>query len=417
MIDMSTLFREQVEHDASDLHLKIGRPPIFRLVGEMTVSDHPEVTAEDMDTALKQLLGEDGYRKLQDEGEADFSYLFPGVARFRINAFRHLGQLSLAARAIPIQPPTFDSYPLPPVLRDLVTAPQGLILVTGPTGSGKSTTLACMIEHLNQTQPLNIITLEDPVEFVYTDQRSTIRQRQVGTDVQNFHEALRRVLRQDPDVILIGELRDRETVEMALHAAETGHLVLSTLHTNDAKQTIDRIIDIFPAETRDHIRSMLSLTLHAVLSQRLVSRKDRSGRVVAMEVLVNNPHVRDLIAQNKIREIDAALKAGQHYRMQTFNQSLAKLVQDGLVKEEDAMSTSSNPNELQQLLRGIGASTPAAPAAAVPGRSPTSRIQVPVQAPAPAVDPEWESMLAKVRQQPAAPRPSTPGDDTKFRTK
>ena len=279
-----------------------------------------------------------------------------------------MGQFGLVARAVPLKPPTFDSYVMPAVLKDLLKQPQGLVLVTGPTGSGKSTTLACMVEHLNRMESLHIVTLEDPIEFMYTDVKSTIRQRQLGSDAASYEQALRRILRQDPDVILIGEMRDRETIEMAMHAAETGHLVFSTLHTNDAKQTIDRIIDIFPPDLRDHVRSMLALTLHAVVSQRLLRRTDGKSRVAAMEVLLNTPHVRELIQQNKIREIEGAMKSGQMYKMQTFNQALAKLVQDGLVKEEEAMATSSNTNELQAMLRGILGGSGAA--AQAPGARP-----------------------------------------------
>jgi twitching motility protein PilT len=234
-----------------------------------------------------------------------------------------------------------------------------------------------MIEHLNQSQPLHVITLEDPIEFVYTDAQCEVTQRQLGTDVASLHEGLRRILRQDPDVILIGELRDRETIETAMHAAETGHLVLSTLHTNDAKQTIDRIIDTFPADGRDHIRSMLSLTLHAIISQRLLRRSSGGGRVAAMEILINTPNVRELIATGKIREIESAMKTGDYYRMQTFNQALAKLVTEGTITEEEAAATSQNSNELKMILRGItsgsGSRLAATPSGAAPSDS-TRRI-------------------------------------------
>jgi len=237
-----------------------------------------------------------------------------------------------------------------------------------------------MIEHLNQSQPLHVITLEDPIEFVYTDAQCEVTQRQLGTDVASLHEGLRRILRQDPDVILIGELRDRETIETAMHAAETGHLVLSTLHTNDAKQTIDRIIDTFPADGRDHIRSMLSLTLHAIISQRLLRRSSGGGRVAAMEILINTPNVRELIAAGKIREIENAMKTGDYYRMQTFNQALAKLVIEGAITEEEAAATSQNSNELKMILRGItsgGSSARAGSGGAVPTDSTKRMASVP----------------------------------------
>ncbi len=400
MIDVAALFGEQVAKGASDLHLKVGRPPIFRIAGEMTDSEHPVLTSEDMSALLEHMLGHDGCRRLEAEHEVDFAHVVPGVARFRVNVFRHLGQFGVAARAIPLDAPTFDMFQLPPVLKEMLAAPQGLILVTGPTGSGKSTTLACMIEQMNRAEALNIITVEDPVEFVYTDVKCTIRQRQLGIDVASFQEALKRVLRQDPDVILLGEMRDRETIEMAMHAAETGHLVLSTLHTNDAKQTIDRIIDTFPADARDHIRAMLSLTLHAVVSQRLVRRANGKGRVAAMEVLINSPHIRDLIAQNKIREIESAMRSGQHYKMQTFNQALAKLVLDGLVNEADALLASTNANELQQLLRGITGGGGAAAGAAA---APDGRMQV---APLPPIKVRPGDTPPKPIPSPIGPRPS-----------
>jgi twitching motility protein PilT len=388
MIDINALFTELMDLRGSDLHLKIGRPPLMRLAGEIIPTEAPAVTETDIDGALRQVLGAEGYSKLQKEGEADAAYAIPDLARFRINAFRRMGQFGIIARAIPIQVPTLDSLNMPPAIKDLLNVPQGLILVTGPTGSGKSTTLACMIEHLNQSQPYHVITLEDPIEFVYTDSHCEITQRQLGTDVATLHEGLRRILRQDPDVILLGELRDRETIETAMHAAETGHLVLSTLHTNDAKQTIDRIIDTFPADSRDHIRSMLSLTLHAIISQRLLRRASGTGRVAAMEILINTPNVRDLIQQGKIREIENAMKAGEYYRMQTFNQALAKLVYDGSITEEEAAGTSQNPNELKMILRGITSGGSSARMASVPSGAPpadahsTTRVQtVPAQPP------------------------------------
>ena len=389
MIDINALFNELIKLGGSDLHLKIGRPPLMRLAGEIVPTEGAAVTEADLDSALRKVLAPDTYAKLQAEGEVDAAYAIPDLARFRINAFRRMGQFGVIARAIPIKVPTLDSLNLPAAIKDLLNAPQGLILVTGPTGSGKSTTLACMIEHVNQTQPFHVITLEDPIEFVYTDAKCEITQRQLGTDVTTLHEGLRRILRQDPDVILLGELRDRETIETAMHAAETGHLVLSTLHTNDAKQTIDRIIDTFPADGRDHIRSMLSLTLHAIISQRLLRRASGTGRVAAMEILINTPNVRDLIQQGKIREIENAMKTGEFYRMQTFNQALARLVYDGSITEEEAAGTSQNPNELKMILRGITSGGSSARMATVPSGPPpdshsTTRVQsIPAPAPPP----------------------------------
>jgi twitching motility protein PilT len=399
MIDINALLHDLIQRRGSDLHLKIGRPPLMRLAGEIVPTEAPPLTEADVEGALKQMLGEGGWAKLQDDGETDAAYSVPELARFRINAFRRMGQFGVIARAVPLKVPTLDALNMPPAIKDLLNAPQGLILVTGPTGSGKSTTLACMIEHLNQTMPLHVITLEDPIEFVYTDAKCEVTQRQLGTDVATLHEGLRRILRQDPDVILLGELRDRETIETAMHAAETGHLVLSTLHTNDAKQTIDRIIDIFPADQRDHIRSMLSLTLHAIISQRLLRRASGGGRVAAMEILINTPNVRELIAQGKMREIEAAMKAGDFYRMQTFTQALAKLVHEGAITEEEGMATTQNPNELKMILRGItsGASSTRMPTAPPAGAAPTdSTKKVP-------------SVPAAPKPEPAPPAEKPPG--------
>jgi twitching motility protein PilT len=384
-MDINALFRDLIQQRGSDLHLKIGRPPLMRIAGEIVPTDAPGLTQADVESALQQILGPAGWAKLQKDGETDAAYALPDVARFRVNAFRRMGQFGVIARAIPMKVPTLDSLNMPPVIKDLVKAPQGLIIVTGPTGSGKSTTLACMIEHLNQTSPLHVITLEDPIEFVYTDAKCEITQRQLGTDVTSLHEGLRRILRQDPDVILIGEMRDRETIETAMDAAETGHLVFSTLHTNDAKQTIDRLIDTFPADARDHTRSMLAMTLHAIVSQRLLKRASGHGRVAAMEVLINTPNVRDLISQGKIRDIEAAMKAGEFYRMQTFNQALAKLVLDGTITDEEATTTSPNANELKMLLRGItsGASSAKMPSVPSSGGEPTARPTSSAPPPAP----------------------------------
>jgi len=241
------------------------------------------------------------------------------------------------------------------VLKDIVNKKQGLILVTGPTGSGKSTTLASMVDHINNTRHVHILTIEDPTEFVYTDKLATINQRQLGSDTRTIREALRRALRQDPDVILMGELRDKETMNIAMEAAETGHLVMGTLHTNDAKQTIDRMLDAFPAEEQNQIRSMLALTIVAVISQRLLKRADGNGRVGVLEIMINSPKIADLIRDGKIRDIDKTMShAGAYYRMQTFNQALAAFAKDNVITEEEAIANSTSPDDLKLLLRGIG---------------------------------------------------------------
>ena len=369
MTDIDAVLRDLVERRGSDLHLKIGRPPLMRISSDLIPSEYPPVDEPDMDAILKKVLGEEGYSRLRQEFECDTSYEIAGVARFRVNAFKGMGRFGAALRVIPLTTPTIDGLGLPAVLKDICQAPQGMVLVTGPTGSGKSTTLAGMIDHMNETQPLHVLTIEDPVEFVYTDKMCTIRQRQLGNDVRSLNEALRRVLRQDPDVILVGEMRDPETIELAMHAAETGHLVFSTLHTNDAKQTLDRIVDTFPSDAHGQIRSQLALTLQAVISQRLVKRADGTGRVAAMEVMINSPNIRDLIAEGKTASIDKAIQqSSDYYRMQTFNQSLVKLVNEKVITTEEALSSSTNPGDLRLMLKGItrtvGADTsPVAPKA------------------------------------------------------
>jgi twitching motility protein PilT len=369
-VAIDEVLRDLVQRGGSDLHLKAGRPPMMRISSDLLPSSFPVLDEADVNAILRGVLGREGYRLLHEEFECDASYEIPDVARFRVNAFKRLGRFGAAFRAIPLVIPTIEMMNLPPVLKEICRAPQGMVLVTGPTGSGKSTSLAAMINQINQTESLHIVTIEDPVEFVYTDGRSTISQRQLGSDVKSLHEALRRALRQDPDVILMGEMRDRETMELAMHAAETGHLVFSTLHTNDAKQTLDRIVDAFPHEASHQVRSMLALTLQAVVSQRLVKRADGKGRVAAVEVMINSPNIRDLIAEGKTASIDKAIaSSGDFYKMQTFNQALARLVQSKTVTEEEAAAASTNPNDLKLMLRGIqggGASTTVIKPAATP---------------------------------------------------
>jgi twitching motility protein PilT len=354
MIDIDAILKELVTRRGSDLHLKVGRPPLMRISSDLLPSEFPPLTEQDVQAVLQKLVGDQGWSRLQSDYEVDASYEIADVARFRLNAFKERGQFGAALRVIPLVTPTLDGLGLPAVLKDICQAPQGLVLVTGPTGSGKSTTLAGMISHINDTSPLHIVTIEDPIEFVYTDKMCTVRQRQLGSDVKSLGEALRRVLRQDPDVILMGEMRDPETIELAMHAAETGHLVFSTLHTNDSKQTIDRIISTFPADSHGQIRAQMALALQAVVSQRLVRRADGSGRVAAMEIMINSPQIRELIQEGKTSAIEKAMaSSGDYYRMQTFNQSLAKLVQDRTVAEAEAMATSTSPNDLKLLLKGV----------------------------------------------------------------
>jgi len=354
MIDIDAILKELVGRRGSDLHLKVGRPPLMRISSDLLPSEFPPLTEQDMHAVLQKLVGASGWTRLQEEFEVDASYELGDVARFRLNAFKERGQFGAALRVIPLTTPTLDGMGLPAVLKDICQAPQGLVLVTGPTGSGKSTTLAAMMSHINETSPLHIVTIEDPIEFVYSDKMCTIRQRQLGNDVKSLSEALRRVLRQDPDVILMGEMRDPETIELAMHAAETGHLVFSTLHTNDAKQSIDRVISTFPADAHGQIRAQMALALQAVVSQRLVKRADGSGRVASMEIMINSPQIRELIQEGKTASIEKAMaSSGDYYRMQTFNQALAKMVNDRSISEAEAMAVSTSPNDLKLLLKGV----------------------------------------------------------------
>jgi twitching motility protein PilT len=351
-IELDKLLADLAEKNGSDLHLKVGRPPLFRVAGFLTPSGYEEVTPQALQDAIFGIMAPSVRKKFEQNLEADFSYEVIGLARFRVNVFVQRGQIGTVFRLVPIEVPTIDSLGLPPVLKGLSDKPNGLILVTGPTGSGKSTTLACMMEHINNTRPVHIVTVEDPIEFVYTDQMATVNQRELGIDTRELHAALRAVLRQDPDVILIGEMRDKETMRFAITAAETGHLVFSTLHTNDAKQTLDRILDNFPDQTAQ-IRAQLALLLRGVISQRLLRRADGMGLVPAMEILINTAHVTELIEQGMTRDIEKAIAEGRHYQMQTFNQSLLDLVKTGVVTEEEALGNSSYPEELRLGFRGI----------------------------------------------------------------
>lgn len=353
-MELDGLLLELIKRGGSDLHLKVGRPPLFRISGDLLPSEFPILTPELMASVLPRFMDKRAHAKFMEEREADLPYAIHGRGRFRINVFFQRGQLGLVMRLIPLEVPSIEHMGLPAVLRDVVQKPQGLVLVTGPTGSGKSTTLSAMIDHVNKTRHVHVITIEDPVEFVYRDDKATINQRQLGTDTLTLNQALKRALRQDPDIILIGELRDRETMETAMHAAETGHLVFSTLHTNDAKQTIDRLLDSFPKEQQKQLCKMLSLNLIAVLSQRLVKRADGNGRVCAMEIMINSPHIAQLLEAADTLAIETAIaKSDSYYRMQTYNQSLFKLVNDELITKPDAMASTFNPDDLNLMFRGI----------------------------------------------------------------
>ncbi len=355
-VPLDEMLKALVERQGSDLHLKAGRPPLFRISGLLVASEYPPVSNDDLRRLLEPILSPALRDKLEADGAVDLSYAPADTSRYRVNAFRQRGELSCVVRAVPLRVPTLDELYLPSVLADVAMSPSGLVLVTGPTGQGKSTTLAAMVEHINQRRPVHIVTVEDPIEFVYTDATASVCQREIGVDSPDFGTALKHILRQDPDVILIGEMRDAETIATAVTAAETGHLVLSTMHTIDAAQTVDRIIDTFSAGQQLQVRHQLAQVLRAVVCQRLVPMASRPGRVVAVEVMTNSPPVQKNIADGATDRLARIIEEshGGHYRMQTLNQSLAKHIKRELITLEAAGAASGSPEELNRLLRQMG---------------------------------------------------------------
>jgi twitching motility protein PilT len=350
------LLSVMVEKKASDLHIKTGRPPMLRIHGELQSMDVAPLAAEQVLELAMQVLTEKQKQAFDVKNEFDTAYNWEGVARFRANIFRQRGTLTMVLRVIPARIPSLDELDVPEILKTIVTTERGLILVTGATGSGKSTTLAAMINEINENKHEHIVTIEDPIEFVHPDKKSSICQREVGLDTETFSSALRYVLRQDPDVILIGEMRDTETVRAAISAAETGHMVFSTLHTMDAIQTLDRIIDFFPAEQQAQVRQQLSSGLKAVISQRLVTRSDKPGRIPAAEIMICTPTIRGLIAENRFKQIGTFIKDGEHQGMMSFDQSLVRLYKAGKISKEEALDQSTSPQEIELALKGITSS-------------------------------------------------------------
>jgi twitching motility protein PilT len=357
VFDVNEALHALIARGGSDLHIKAGNRPLIRVDGLLQAIDQDEekLSPADMEAALDALLHEPEKREeFQEEGEVDFSYALSGIARFRVNAFRQRGSVALVARAIPFGIRTIEDLALPEVIRDLAEEERGIILVTGTTGSGKSTTLAAMIDHMNERFSRHVVTIEDPIEFLHRDKRSSISQREVGEDTRSFGRALRRVLRQDPDVILIGEMRDEETVHTALSAAETGHLVLSTVHSVDAAETVNRIIDVFPARMHAQVRSMIAGTLKGVISQRLVRAKD-GGRVATCEILRMTGRVRDFILDPaQTGKLGEVIADGGFYGMQTFDQALFTHVKAGRVTIEEAVRAATSPHDFKLLLAADG---------------------------------------------------------------
>jgi twitching motility protein PilT len=356
MLDVDNALKAVIALEASDLHLKVPAQPTIRLHGKLQPLEGTEpLEPEDTEMILRHMLKEDKLEEFKAENEVDFAYSIPGLGRFRVNAFLQRGSVSLVCRAIPAEIKTIEELLLPPVLSEIADEERGIILLTGTTGSGKSTTLAAIIDQINSRYAKHIVTIEDPVEYLHRDKKSIINQREVGDDTATFGRALKRVLRQDPDVILIGEMRDEETVSTALSAAETGHLVLSTIHTVDAAESVNRIIDFFPIEEQKQVRAMLAGTLKGVVSQRLVPRPDSHGRVATCEVLRMTGRVRDMIMNpDETGNLPKAIEEGAYYGMQTFDQALLAHVQAGRVSMEDAIKFATKPHDFKLLVSSDG---------------------------------------------------------------
>jgi twitching motility protein PilT len=355
-MNIDEFLKTAIERDASDLHMKAGNYPTIRVHGTLTpLTMYPRLTVEDTTQLTGQILTDYQKDQLQSDMDVDFAYSLPGFGRFRGNIFRQRGSLSIALRIIPLEVKNIRQLLLPEVLEKIALSPRGLVLVTGTTGSGKTTTLASMIDHINAERRENIITIEDPIEYLHLDKKSTIHQREVGMDVQSFSRGLRACLREDPDVILVGEMRDADTIETALLAAETGHLVLSTLHTLDAPESINRIISVFPPHHQRQVRLQLASILRAILSMRLIPRMDGEGRVPAVEVMIATPYIRECIQDRERTHLikDAISSGVSQYGMQTFDQSIYQLYRDGYISFEQGIKYSSTPDNFKLRVMGI----------------------------------------------------------------
>jgi twitching motility protein PilT len=353
-IEYSQILLDVVRRNASDLHLTAGVPPMVRQRGRLApLEEYPKLTPEDTREFIYSILTTEQRRRLETDLQLDFAYVVPGHARFRVNAYFQRGAVAAAFRLIPSEIIPIDQLGLPPVVHELTRKPRGIVLVTGPTGSGKSTSLAAMIDEINRTREEHIITIEDPIEFVHGHRKCMINQRELGNDALSFALALKGALREDPDVILVGEMRDLETISTALTAAETGHLVFATLHTQDAPQTIDRVIDVFTPEQQAQVRVQLSVTLQGIMTQQLLPTSDGAGRCVACEVLIPTPAVRNLIREGKIHQIPSVIQTGSAHGMQSMDAALASLVRAGKITQDVAESRSSTPEELRRLMGGM----------------------------------------------------------------
>ena len=351
-MNMEELLREAIGRHASDLHLTVGAPPTIRINGALVRLDYPALGVADTRQLLESIAPLERLDEFQQKGEVDFSHSIHGLSRFRVNAFCQRGAAAIAVRMISEKIPTLNELNMPDIVAALARKPRGLVLVTGPTGSGKSTTMAAMIDLINQERFCNILTLEDPIEYLHQHGKCLINQREIGADTQSFADGLRSALREDPDIILVGEMRDMETISIAVRAAETGHLVLATLHTSDASQTVDRIIDVFPPHQQQQIRIQLSLTLQGIISQQLLPRLDGTGRVAAIEILVATPAARNLIREGKSHQLLSVIQTGGKLGMNSMDGALRDLCRAGLVSDEDALARSSDPDNFLRLRRG-----------------------------------------------------------------
>lgn len=353
-IQMNELLQVVVDEGASDLHIRVGIPPMLRLNGSMQPVDCGLLQPEDTERLMKSITSPDNQQKIREVGSVDFGFGFGTAARFRVSAFKAKGSVGIVLRQIPSKLMTLEQIGLPPQVKDLLFKPRGLILVTGPTGSGKTTTLACMINLINEQRDSHIITIEDPIEYYHDHKKSIVTQREVGVDVPDFKEALRRALRQDPNVVLVGEMRDLETMEAAISAAETGHLVFATLHTTGAARTVDRIVDAFPTTQQEQIRTQLATSVVAVVSQLLLVRKDKPGRVAAFEIMISTPSIQSLIRDNKTYRITSDIQTGAKFGMITMDAYLMALYDNGYIGYEDLITKAQDPEAIAQKLQMAG---------------------------------------------------------------